>query len=224
MAALITKGQFPHWLLIGFALSLALNVSFMQLLDGSTFGQKLLGLTMESKRPGNPVWAQMCYNIFRSIVPVQLVAELIALAIPGQAPFTETISDLYTCIPKSGGRNDEGSNRGTTTQDGGGTVPAKPTHQLNCISGNMQGQIIPLENGCIIGKAAKPPYCISDDMAVSRIHCSFHCKDGKWYIRDEGSKNGTYVGQKRMVAQQYFLIKPGDLIIIGHERFVFQQS
>lgn len=229
MAALITKGQFPHWLLIGFALSLALNVSFMQLLDGSTFGQKLLGLAMESRRPGNPVWAQMCYNLFRSIVPVQLVAELVALAVPGQDPFTETISDLYTCIPSGTKVKD---NTYLPPPRSGPTIPANPdpppatssTHQLNCISGNMQGQVVPLENGCIIGKAVNPPYRISDDMAVSRMHCSFHCKEGKWYIRDEGSKNGTYVGQKRMTPQQYFLIKPGDLIIIGHERFVFQQS
>lgn len=224
-AVLLTGTKMPDWLLIGFAFSFILNVAIMQLTSGSaSLGQKLLGLRMETDK--DPLSAQLMYCLLRSVAPVQLLAELLALA-TGKPPFTESISGLFTTsakvdtnptVPAPVVTEDPQPKTGHRTTASG----PKKGPNLRCISGNMTGQVIPLENGCVIGKSAQPPYCIADDMAISRQHCSFHSKDGKWYVRDEGSKNGTFVNQKRADAKQMIAIKPGDIISIGHGRFVFQ--
>lgn len=222
-AALLTSTKMPDWLLIGFAFSFILNVAMMQLTSGSaSLGQKLLGLTMETQK--EPLSAQLLYNLLRSLVPVQLAAEIVSL-LTGKPPFTESISGLYTAAPvqPTPAPAPVVTDMATPKTDHKVTSNHSPKGpNLRCISGNMAGQVIPLENGCVIGKSSQPPYGIPDDMAISRRHCSFHSKEGAWYVRDEGSKNGTFVNQKRVDASQMIAIKPGDIISIGHGRFVFQ--
>jgi predicted component of type VI protein secretion system len=53
--------------------------------------------------------------------------------------------------------------------------------------------------------------------SVSREHCEFRVEDGKLFIRDMGSSNGTYVNRQRVQESQ---LAAGDLIAVGPAVFV----
>ena len=52
-----------------------------------------------------------------------------------------------------------------------------------------------------------------EDKALSREHTQIYPKDGKFFVRDLGSKNGTYVNGK--VINQPTQIKHGDRVRVG---------
>ncbi len=60
------------------------------------------------------------------------------------------------------------------------------------------------------------------DPNVSRLHASIEIREGKVYIEDKNSSNGTLVNQKRIGALQPVLLKKGDTIQFGKSPFVLQ--
>ena len=59
---------------------------------------------------------------------------------------------------------------------------------------------------------------IENDKSVSRKHCQFFCKDGRCYVKDLGSSNGTILnGEKISEVKQ---IKVGDHLKIGGKELV----
>ena len=57
-----------------------------------------------------------------------------------------------------------------------------------------------------------------DDVTVSRRHAEFERKDGKFYIRDVGSLNGTYVNRQRVERAE---LANGDELQIGKFKLTF---
>lgn len=53
--------------------------------------------------------------------------------------------------------------------------------------------------------------------SVSREHCEVRIEDGRVYVKDLGSSNGTYVNRQRVQEVQ---LSPGDLIAVGPAVFV----
>lgn len=53
---------------------------------------------------------------------------------------------------------------------------------------------------------------------VSRIHAQLIMQDGKLYIMDMGSSNGTYVHKKRLKPQELSLVRKGDELLLGRMR------
>ena len=53
---------------------------------------------------------------------------------------------------------------------------------------------------------------VSSCNVVSGHHCSFVCKDGEWYVKDEGSRNGIWLDYWRI---QSGCIKEGKTLIAG---------
>ena len=53
---------------------------------------------------------------------------------------------------------------------------------------------------------------VSSCNVVSGHHCSFVCKDGEWYVKDEGSRNGIWLDHWRI---QSGCIKEGKTLIAG---------
>lgn len=47
---------------------------------------------------------------------------------------------------------------------------------------------------------------------VSRRHCTLHNHDGIWEVRDEGSRNGTYVNDRRVDSH---VLTHGDVLKVG---------
>ncbi len=60
------------------------------------------------------------------------------------------------------------------------------------------------------------------DTTVSRRHAELTPDDGKWYIRDLNSQNGTWVNGVRISGRQQ--LKPGDQVRTGSTLFVFGQA
>ena len=57
-----------------------------------------------------------------------------------------------------------------------------------------------------------------DDVTVSRRHAEFRREDGKFFIRDVGSLNGTYVNRQRVEEAQ---LASGDELQIGKFKLTF---
>ena len=57
-----------------------------------------------------------------------------------------------------------------------------------------------------------------DDVTVSRQHAEFRRDDGRFFVRDAGSLNGTYVNRQRVDETQ---LANGDELQIGKFRLVF---
>ena len=52
------------------------------------------------------------------------------------------------------------------------------------------------------------------DPAISSQHTLLSFRDGRWWVEDLGSRNGTYVNGARVMRP--LIVSPGDLIGIGH--------
>ncbi len=61
---------------------------------------------------------------------------------------------------------------------------------------------------------------IGDDPRVSKLHCAIIQKDDKLYLKDMGSKNGTYLNDKRIT--QPVLLQRDDVIRMGETEIEIQ--
>lgn len=77
---------------------------------------------------------------------------------------------------------------------------------------------------CIGRKAEFCDYALEDNQFVSKRHASILMKDGQAYIRDNGSANGTYLNDKRLVPNCEVLLSSGATFRIGNEEFVFHAA
>jgi pSer/pThr/pTyr-binding forkhead associated (FHA) protein len=64
----------------------------------------------------------------------------------------------------------------------------------------------------VLGRA---PECelLLDDTYVSQQHARIFGKNGKWYVEDLGSTNGTFVNEQKLAAPA--MVQPGDRIRVG---------
>lgn len=58
---------------------------------------------------------------------------------------------------------------------------------------------------------------VLDNPYVARSQATFVCRDGKWRVRDNGTKNGTYLNGKRMEADKEYRIYPGDRLCFAQK-------
>jgi pSer/pThr/pTyr-binding forkhead associated (FHA) protein/NADPH-dependent 2,4-dienoyl-CoA reductase/sulfur reductase-like enzyme len=61
-----------------------------------------------------------------------------------------------------------------------------------------------------------------DDPAVSHIHAEISRSANMWFLRDQGSKNGTFVNKERLIAP--YELKADDVISIGTTNLTFHTS
>lgn len=58
------------------------------------------------------------------------------------------------------------------------------------------------------------------EKVISRKHCSIEYKDGKFYLQDEGSKNGTFYGDNKTSCKNSAqIIEDGGFVYLGEELF-----
>ncbi len=69
-----------------------------------------------------------------------------------------------------------------------------------------------------IGRAPTSQIVIQDERC-SRTHAELFMSEGRWILRDLGSRNGTAVGKKLIKGD--WTLRRGDVIRIGHSRLVF---
>ncbi len=58
---------------------------------------------------------------------------------------------------------------------------------------------------------------------VSRIHATFLREGGEWFVRDENSKNSTFLNSVRLEPGAKVKLKDEDLISFGFMSFVFRE-
>src|SRR5512143_125485 len=58
---------------------------------------------------------------------------------------------------------------------------------------------------------------------VSRIHATFLKEGNAWYVRDENSKNSTFLNSVRLEPGAKVKLKDEDLISFGFMSFVFRE-
>lgn len=53
----------------------------------------------------------------------------------------------------------------------------------------------------------------------SRQHALIEGAEGRWFIRDLGSRNGTYVNDERLETRRR--LRPRDVVTVGEARIVY---
>lgn len=94
----------------------------------------------------------------------------------------------------------------TVTVGGGGRDPR--TYELNKAS-------------LTVGRDAACDVHI-DNAAVSKKHCEFVNKEGKFLVRDLGSSNGTFVGSEKLTGDH--ILKDGEEVVIGSYSLKYENA
>jgi hypothetical protein len=77
------------------------------------------------------------------------------------------------------------------------------------------GQAIPLEPVTRLGRAEQNTVVLDDEF-VSTAHAMVSLREGRWWVRDEGSTNGTIVNGERIDGERP--LREGDELQIGQVR------
>jgi FHA domain len=75
-----------------------------------------------------------------------------------------------------------------------------------------------------IGREATSKLVINHQ-SISRQHAAITCTNGVYFLRDMGSRNGTFINETRLDPDRDYLLKPRDYIHIGnliHYQFVLR--
>ncbi len=89
--------------------------------------------------------------------------------------------------------------------------------KLVVVVGETQPRQYALQLPTVIGRSRSTDVTLGHPL-VSRQHCEVFESNGMLMVRDLGSLNGTFVGDKR-IAEQAMPVKPGDLLTIGPVTF-----
>jgi predicted component of type VI protein secretion system len=84
--------------------------------------------------------------------------------------------------------------------------------KLVVVGGEVQSQEVKLKLPAVIGRGKEATLKVPLAL-ISRRHCEIRERDGRLYIRDLGSLNGTYVNNYKITAEQPLL--PGELVTVG---------
>jgi predicted component of type VI protein secretion system len=77
-----------------------------------------------------------------------------------------------------------------------------------------------LKDGVSIGRDTKNDL-VMESAAISREHAALNFRDGRWYVEDRGSFNGTYLNGTRVVPGTPLALRHADRISIGTETLIF---
>ena len=75
-------------------------------------------------------------------------------------------------------------------------------------------------SGISVGRDTHCELAVPEDATLSRRHFRIVCQDGRHFLRDCGSGNGTAVAGRRGKITEHEL-RDGDVILAGDSRFVF---
>lgn len=81
---------------------------------------------------------------------------------------------------------------------------------------NGELKVLPIAERAVIGRSMRNDVVITDS-TVSGIHCEFTYEDGKLYLTDKNSTNGTYLNEERIIEKTE--VHKGDILEIGRNKF-----
>jgi hypothetical protein len=79
--------------------------------------------------------------------------------------------------------------------------------------------VLPTRPRVALGRSRRCDCVVAHD-SVSRLHARISFVGGRWWLRDCGSTNGTYVNGWRVVSSTE--IRPGDEVMVGEVRFLLR--
>ena len=103
------------------------------------------------------------------------------------------------------------SNNGGRFGRGRRDQPARP-YRLKMID-PATAQIFPLGEEVTIGRAPGCSVPLADDTYVSQLHARIYIRDGKPFVEDLGSTNGTFLNRDRL--SKMMPLRRGDKLQIG---------
>ena len=71
-----------------------------------------------------------------------------------------------------------------------------------------------------IGRGLDCDIVLTDPLS-SRVHATVHCENGEWWVRDAGSRNGTYLNSAKLDEAR---LAEGDALKVGSTEFSYHQS
>lgn len=75
----------------------------------------------------------------------------------------------------------------------------------------------------VLGKSqTQADFAVADNQTVSRKHAMLFESNGRWYVDDLNSLNGTYVNGKKLTAGHAAALQDGDEIMLSDESFLIQ--
>ena len=74
----------------------------------------------------------------------------------------------------------------------------------------------------VLGKnPEKSDYAVADN--ISRVHAVITMRNGRYYVMDQNSTNGTFINGRIIKAGQETEILPGDCLMLANEEFIFNE-
>lgn len=123
---------------------------------------------------------------------------------------------------------EQGSERSLTEQ---AALSRKGSESTSLLDGEMCFKLKRIDNNdevilnrpvVRIGKSSKfADYVITDNTAVSRRHAELISKNGKCYVRDKNSTNGTFIDGYQLPPESETEIKSGQILTIANVEFRF---
>jgi FHA domain-containing protein len=99
------------------------------------------------------------------------------------------------------------------TVRGGGTATSVTVAHLKVIEPAAQkGQTFDVSEEVTVGRASGCQVALTDP-TVSQLHARVYRKDGRLYVEDLGSSNGTYLNRKKVTAP--VAVRRGDRLSVG---------
>jgi len=102
--------------------------------------------------------------------------------------------------------------------------PAQGSMYIRCVAGALSGAIFKVDRKLLIGRDVK--LCAvtypADEAGISRQHCTVEPVDAMTIgLRDAGSQYGTFVGGRRLTADDAVALQEGDRFTLVDDRNVF---
>ena len=90
------------------------------------------------------------------------------------------------------------SRAATGVRPGAISTQSPAAAHLAIISGSLKGTTVPLGAApVLIGRASTCTVVIEDDFLSAR-HCRIFPQEGRWFVEDLGSTNGTFLGNQKV--------------------------
>ena len=128
---------------------------------------------------------------------------------PANIECRECMGDISGIRPVEKTEPDVADKLGATVRD------AKKALLLVSISAARNGDILPINNGDVLGRERVGKDLLAVYSTVSRRHAKIVFFGGEWTIEDVGSTNGTYVNGRKLEAGQKYPLKAKDIVALS---------